>query len=175
MRISLLQPSTFVTLAMLAAFAIGCATTTNNAAKSSEAKPRPQKLSLDLRAGTTDGRYTYFEVTDDGELKFGGGRAGAMRKAARVAVLTPEQRDAIWQIIAKHDLIHAKNSKMFARAEKVTYDLDISTGGPNHSLRAIDDEVPAVKELHDHLFDLQANVRYTLPAIQAPVQKAVPQ
>jgi len=163
MPISPLRSATCLALATLAIFAMGCATT-----NTSGAKPIPEKLSLDLRAATTDGRFTYFELASDGELKFGGGRAAALRKAARAAMLTPEQRDAIWQIITRHDLLHAKNSKMFAKAEKVTYDLNISTGGPNRSLRTIDDDVPGLKELHDHLFNLQANARYDINAIQGP-------
>lgn len=127
--------------------------------------PAPAKLKLTFRAARTDGRVTYFEILKDGQLAFGGGQEAVHSSAAPVAPLKPEQRQAIWDIITRHRLLEA-GGKFLAKAKNVTYDVTIDAGSTRHSLRAVDDEVPGLAELHQTLFDYQAAVRYKLPGLK---------
>ena len=42
----------------------------------------PKSLSLKLRMATVTNKYTYFELEEDGQLRYGGGRM-AMRRSSR--------------------------------------------------------------------------------------------
>lgn len=125
---------------------------------------RPEHLSVKVHSASRDGRYTYMELTAKGELRYSGGRDAAQWNAKPVTTLTDAQIDAVWAIISRHNLTKAPD-KMFGKAERITYQVSISTGGLSKNFRCMDDKVTGVKELHDLLFEYQADVRYKVQGI----------
>lgn len=128
------------------------------------------EFSLTLRCTTKGGRLTYFELKPDGSLGYGGGRFAQQRITEPALTLSSEQRRAVWQIIQKHDLLHAEGSGLFAGgAANTKYELTLRAAGRSNSLHAIDEQVPGIRELHDALFKMQADARYgkALPGLPA--------
>jgi hypothetical protein len=127
------------------------------------------RFSLTLRAVSTDLRYTYFELDRKGNLAFGGGKNAVISSAKPVITLTDDQRREVWQIIAAGNLLDAP-SKPFAKGERVTYDLSITREGMalGRNVHNIDDNVPAIKQLHDYLFGIQAEKRYKIQGLKEP-------
>jgi hypothetical protein len=118
-------------------------------------------IALTLRCTTKGGRLTYFELKPDGSLGYGGGRFAQQRVTEPALTLSSEQCREVWQIIQKHDLLHAEGSGLFAGgAANTNYELTLQAAGRSNSLHAIDDALPGVKELHDALFKMQADARY---------------
>lgn len=129
------------------------------------ADSKGRRIDLELKTQMSDHRYTYFEIKR-GMLNYGGGRDGAQMEAAPVLQLSTEQLDAIWAIIDRYDLMNAKGSFM-GKGETATYDLTLNDGRMlSQTIHAIDDKVPGLKELHQLLFDYQANVRYRIPELE---------
>lgn len=141
---------------VLAAALAGCSTQLDQDA------PLPPRLSIKLHTATVDQRVTYFDLKRDGQLYFAGGSDAVYYRAKPIRTLTEAQREALWRIIVKHQLLAAKN-QLFDKAERVTYRVDIGTGGLNRSYKSIDDAAPGLRELHDALFKLQAEVRNQIP------------
>jgi hypothetical protein len=124
------------------------------------------EFSLKLRsASPTRHRYTYFELSRDGQLRYGGGRDAAQRITEPVTTLTAEQRREVWEIITDHHLMDAPSSP-FEKPQEVAYEVEIKQGMIGKSFRALDDEMPGVTELHDYLFRIQAEKRYNVPGLK---------
>jgi hypothetical protein len=100
-------------------------------------------------------KYTWFELTKTGELRYAGGRGATSREGEPVAVLTPQQRRQVWDILKRGRLDEAPAGPLFPKGSDVTYDFTLNTGGPDRIVRAADNEQPALRELHDFLFDIQ--------------------
>lgn len=147
----------------------GCASTpatdtTQDASGVHQPTPRPAQLRVSIYSIAKDSRYTYVEINRKGELLYNGGRQATQRTGTLVTRLDDAQLDAVWDIISRYKLTEAPNTT-FAKAEKVSYEVSINTGGVTRSFRAIDDRVPGVKQLNDLLFDYQADVRYKVPGV----------
>lgn len=122
-----------------------------------------ERFSLTLRSASTDRRYTYFDLTELGELSFGGGQAAVWREAEPVMNLTAEQRQHIARILNEHDLFNMKSPKRIDDV-KTQYELRLQREGlVRRTIRSADDQLPGVRVLHDYLFALQAKRRYDLP------------
>ncbi len=122
--------------------------------------PPPRQLSLMLRMFTNDNRLTCFEITKKGELFYAGGHDALFGKTSIVCPLKPEQMQQIWKIITDNHLLEAPSASMFDKGEKLTYQLMIDTGSGRRTLRALDDQVPGLKDLQDLLMSYQTAVRY---------------
>jgi hypothetical protein len=128
----------------------------------SAAKLPPHRgLSLKLYCRGDANRQTYLELDKGGKLAFGGGRDAAQRVANPVMTLSDAQSQAVYDVIQRHDLLHAKGA-LFDKAQHTTYELDLRVDGKQRSLRAVDDQVPGLRELNDLLFDMQARERYRI-------------
>lgn len=154
------KPITLRRLLLLTLALTGCASAPKAASDGSPS------LALELFTRSTDFRYTWFTLDPAGQLSFAGGRDAGLREGKPVKTLSPQERDELWSIIRRHDLLHAKGAGLFKEGEKITYELNLKTGEGNRELRAIDDQLPGVAELHDALFRMQASVRYNLPGIK---------
>jgi hypothetical protein len=146
-----LWPILFALIAALSALA-GCGNTSG--------KPLPAEAppdySLTLYTATPGAlKFTWFELTKTGELRYAGGLDASNRQGKPVAVLTPQQRQAAWDIIVRGKLGEAGAGPLFPKADDVSYDFTLNTGGPDRIVRAADDEQPALRELHDFLFNVQ--------------------
>lgn len=131
----------------------------------------PTGFNLTLSTYSTDGKRTYFKVAHDGELSFGGGRDALHGGAQPVLTLNSQQRQEIWALIVNSDMLNTPN-QMFKSPEKVAYDATIDAGKSfnSRSFHVTDESIPpALIQLHDRLFQWQADVRYK--AI-APTQTA---
>jgi hypothetical protein len=122
--------------------------------------PPPRELSLMLRMIANDNRLTCFEISKKGELFYAGGHDALFGHTHIVGPLTAGQRQQVWKIITDNHLLEAPSAAMFAKGEKVTYQLMIDTGEGRRTLRALDEQVPGLKELQDLLMGYQAAVRY---------------
>lgn len=151
-----------IRFAILSAFAvIGLSLLGCGASRAIDAATPPEHLTLQLRMAGKDNKYTYFELDRDGQLSFGGGRMAMMRGSKPVTTLSAEQLQAVWDVIRKHKLLEA-GSELFPDIEEVRWDLLIRTDSIllGRTIRSSDDTVPGIKELHDLLFEFQAEVRY---------------
>lgn len=151
---------TLAALSLAIALIAGCSSPTIEASKDA-----PKQFSLTLFTRTTTQRITYFEVTRAGELRYDGGLSATSREAKPVVALTPIQRQEIWDILMAGKLHEAPAGPLFPKAASVYYDFTFNTGGLDHIVRAIDDEQPSLKKLHDHLFKIQAAVRFADPLL----------
>ncbi len=120
----------------------------------------PETFALSLYTRTVTQRLTYFEITRAGELRYAGGLSAMRREGERVATITPQQKREIWNILIQGKIHEAGAGPLFPEAGDVNYDLALNTGGFDHLVRSVDDELPAMKTLHDYLFKIQANLRY---------------
>ena len=160
---------TFLSACLLLMAIHGCASTpatetTQDAPGAYQPSARPTQLKVSIYSIAKDSRYTYLEINRKGELLYNGGRQATQRTGTPVTQLDSDQLDAVWDIICRYKLTEAP-STTFAKAEKVSYEVSINTGGVTRSFRAIDDRVPGVKQLNDLLFDYQAVVRYKIPGV----------
>lgn len=164
---------TFLSACLLLMAIHGCASTpTTDANKDAnrdtpavhQPTPRPAQLRVSIYSIAKDSRYTYLEINRKGELLYNGGRQATQRTGKPVTTLDDAQLDAVWDVICRYNLTEAPNTT-FAKAERVSYEVTINTGGVTHSFRTIDDRVPGVKQLNDLLFDYQADVRYKVPGV----------
>ncbi len=122
-----------------------------------EATPYPpDRMSLTLFTTTSTHQITYFELTRAGELRYAGGADATGRQGIPVATLTPQQRQDIWDIMIQGRLHEAPAGPLFPQASQVNYDFTLNTGGIDHIVRAADNELPALRTLHDYLFQIQA-------------------
>ncbi len=110
----------------------------------------PQPLELSLYATSTQGRHVYYVVGPDGVLSFGGGRNAHVRAADPIARLTNAQRNELWQVIDRYDLLEARG-ELFAKAQQVRYDVAIRAGGERHSFNTVDQNVAGLAELESLL------------------------
>lgn len=159
---------TFATLAALTGSLIGCTSTAVV-----ESPTPPEYFTLELHMATSTRKFTFFKIDKDGEFAFGGGKRALVRGSLPVTTLTPEQRQAVWDIIRKHDLLNASGGSNSAPqqeqgndGELVKWELLIRTNqfSLGRTLRAENDEVPGIKELHTLLFKIQADLRFSDPA-----------
>lgn len=141
------------------ATSVGCTSTT-----ATDSATPPKHLSLQLHMSAKDHKYTYFELSQSGELSFGGGRSGMLRKAKPVTTLSAKQVQAIWDVIRQNKLLDAEG-EFFPDSEQVKWELMMRTDpySLGHTVRTSDNKVPGIKELHDLLFKFQADVRYSDP------------
>lgn len=149
-----------VALMLLASLLAGCSNPTITASKEV-----PADFSLTLFTTTTTQRVTYFEITRASELRYDGGMSATGREGKPVVTLNATQRQEIWDILMNGKLHEAPAGPLFPKAKSVYYDFTFNTGGLDHIVRAIDDEQPALKTLHDYLFKIQAAVRFSDPVL----------
>lgn len=124
-----------------------------------------ERFSLTISKKTTDGRYSLIELKPDGRLFFAGGKDVIANTLHPAGTLTAEQRRRVWDVIEKHNLTEASGS-LFPRGDAV-YHLELKTGGlGSHIVNSADDHVPGMAELHDLLFEMQADARYRIPGIE---------
>ncbi len=116
-------------------------------------------LRITLLAKSLGRRYTYFKLEKDDQLLFGGGRDAVQHIARPVTVLTPAQKEQIWQIINEHHLLVDRHIER-QEPQRVSYQAKLAEGERRWSFRCVDDQVPGVKALHDKLFQFQAQIRY---------------
>jgi len=148
------RPILFVVIAALVALAAlaGCGNTPGGPLPAEA----PPDFSLTLYTATPAAlKFTWFELTGTGELFYAGGRDATARQGMPVAMLTAPQRQAAWDIIVRGKLGEAGAGPLFPKANEVSYDFTLNTGGPDRIVRAADDEQPALRELHDFLFNIQ--------------------
>jgi ABC-type Zn uptake system ZnuABC Zn-binding protein ZnuA len=124
-------------------------------------------ITLKLQCLTTDKRYTYFELQPDGALSFAGGFNAINRNAQQVMILSPDQLKQVQQLIETTALLTAKAPKNQDRKSSQTahYELSLNVDGKHNSIAVNDDNLPALGQLHEMLFTMQAQARYNLPGI----------
>ena len=124
-------------------------------------------MELKLRSLTTDKRYTYFELTPDGTLSFGGGFNAINKDARPVIKLSREQLIGLQSLISRSNLLTAKVSGPQQRkaSKRFHYEMSLRLDSMQNHLIVNDDLVPDLTKLHNHLFILQAQARYNLPGI----------
>lgn len=124
-------------------------------------------ITLKLQALTTGKRYSYFELSPNGDLSYGGGFDAINRNAKLVTTLTPQQLYQLQTYIEQSNLLTAKVSGNQSRkvATTVHHELSLRVDAKNRNLVVNDDQVPAVARLHDMLFEIYAKARYNLPGI----------
>lgn len=127
----------------------------------------PETFALSLYTRTATQRLTYFEITRSGDLYYAGGRAALQREGELVTKITPQQKQEIWSILIQGKLHEAGAGPLFPEARDTNYDLAFNTGGFDHIVRSVDNDLPALKTLHDYLFKIQATLRYD-PSLIAP-------
>lgn len=142
---------------LLAAVLAGCASDGGNPSTGDA-----RKLKLELSSRSRDSRYTYFELTRTGELRFAGGRNALTHTGSPVGAITPEERRRLWDIIDRHDLTHAPGKVLPPDFEKTRYELNLN----GRTIYAADDQLPGVVELHDALFQMQADRQYRIQKVQ---------
>ena len=147
-------------LALTLSLALGCASTPAEPANGT-APP----FTIKLRAHTADHRFTYFEIDKVGNMRFGGGRDGALFESKPDIKLTAEQRDTLWAILKDQKVAESENFP-FADFKTAEYHADIWTGGAlGRSFRSIDDKSPGVKALADLLFKYHLDAGVNLPGL----------
>lgn len=122
----------------------------------------PENFAVSVYRHLEGGKHTYLTLSPTGELAFAGGRPAIMRQTTPVMTLTPQQRQEVWALILRNDLLGLKGQG-FRSMEHAAYEVEIKTGkGFNKKdFRVVDEHVTqGVKDLHDKLFDLQADERY---------------
>lgn len=122
----------------------------------------PEDFAVSVYRHLEGGKHTYLTLNPDGQLAFAGGRPAIMRQTTPVMTLTPQQRQEVWALILNNDLLGLKGQG-FRAMENAAYEVEIKTGkGFNKKdFRLVDEHITqGVKDLHDKLFDLQADERY---------------
>jgi len=126
----------------------------------------PNRLSLKLYRSTQDRQFTYFVVSRDNALSFGGGRDAMSRSAKPIGTLSNEDRQQIWNTITRGQFTTLKN-QAFAKSHRVAFEVEIHVGGSRRVFRAIDDNAANLEHLHALLFDMYSDRAYKLPQFQA--------
>lgn len=167
---TMLGPSRHATVtAAVLAFASLLAIITPGGCASPTASPGsrvPDRLSLKLYRGTQDRQFTYFVLSRDSALSFGGGRDAISRSATPVGTLSNEDRQQIWDSITRGQLTTLKN-QTFAKSHRVIFEVEIKAGGSRRVFRAIDDNTANLEHLHALLFDMYSDRAYKLPQFRA--------
>lgn len=141
-------------LALLIISLAGCASSTE------PSQPRTAPVfSLKLKRETVQRQKTHFVIDRKGRMQYAGGRDYTFGEMQEVRTLTPDELDAIWAIIENYKLNTA--TAKGGRYKTAKYEFTVSTSGLlGHSIDTIDDRVPGLTVLHDHLFTLQAETRF---------------
>lgn len=126
----------------------------------------PDRLSLKLYRRTQDRQFTYFVVSRDNALSFGGGRDAISRSAKPVGTLSKEDRQQIWDTITRGQFTTLKN-QAFAKSRRVAFEVELHAGGSRRVFRAIDDNTKNLERLHALLFEMYSDRAYKLPQFQA--------
>lgn len=128
-----------------------------------DGKTPPFKLKL--RGHTHDHRFTYFEVNEAGQMRYGGGRDASFFESKPDINLTADQRAQVWRIIVDQQVAETKDA-MFADFKSIEYHCDIWTSGAlGRAFRTVDDRAPGVKALHDLLFKFHLDAGTNLPGL----------
>jgi len=153
---------TFIFLLILVILMPGCISTNKMKSPSGIAA-----MELKLQSLTTDKRYTYFELTPDGTLSFGGGFNAINKNAQPVMKLSREQLIELQSLISRSNLLTVKVAGPQKRkaSKRFHYEMSLRLNSKQNHLIVNDDLVPDLTRLHNHLFVLQAQVRYKLPGI----------
>ena len=126
-----------------------------------------EPMTIAIQALTTDKRYSYFELSPNGDLSYGGGFNAINRNAKPVTQLNSEQLFQLQTYINQSDLFTAKVSgnQSRSRSETVHHELQLKVGKRKRNIVVNDDRIPAVARVHDMLFEYYAQARYNLPGI----------
>lgn len=116
--------------------------------------------SMELFVKSQDGRYTYYEISEEGQLAYAGGRMAAQRVARPVGELPSQVRQQLWGLIERHQLMLASGDWLFIPQGQIGYDLHLKVDGRNQRILAADDQVAGLKEMSDLLFRTQLAKRY---------------
>ncbi len=132
-----------------------------------------EKIVIKIQALTTDKRYSYFELEPNGQLSFGGGFDAITKNAKPVMTLNAQQLKTIETFINQSKLLTANVSGRQDRksSKDVHHDLVLKLGKQSRTFQVNDNQIPAVGQLHDMLFDFYAKARYNLPGIGTPNTK----
>lgn len=146
----------------------------NNASKYTSLDPQtvPQKFELTISAYFTTGKHTYMTLDRDGLLSYAGGKAALFREPKPIITLTPAQRQKVWSLIVTSNMLNTKN-QLFKSPKEMAYDVEIDPGKSftSKSFHITDQSIPpAVIQLHDMLFNLQADEQYK-PQLPDPQKK----
>lgn len=120
---------------------------------------------LTLYRTTTDRRFTYFELAKNGELAFGGGQNAVRRVAEPVITLSAQQLQKVRQVLIQHRIFDTPKPSL-AKPSNVSYELDVSSADRRRRIRCVDEQIPAIRTLHQLLFQIQADQRYRPDAIR---------
>lgn len=172
MRVNGAQRTTWGLVAMLliaTATLVGCAAG-GAVAEGGEAHPTP--LEVELNVSTQDGRRMAYQLRPDGTLRFAGGRQVAARDFRESGSLSIEQRQQVWQVIERNELLDA-GGRLFATPDTVRYQVELRAGRRLNSFIAVDDEVPGLAELHDALEQLHRDLadREIFQAIDGAIRR----
>ena len=121
-----------------------------------------QPIALKLYRATADRQYTYFVLSRNGELAFGGGSEARTRTAAPAGTLTEAEILSIDATIERYGLMTLEN-RSFTKAATVAYEASIQRAGSRRTYRAIDDDAADLVHLHDLLFALYSHRAHRLP------------
>lgn len=136
----------------------------NNASKyaSLDSQAMPKKFELTISSYFTAGKHTYMTLDQDGLLSYAGGKAAIFRETKPIITLTHAQRQKVWSLIVDSKMLNTKN-QLFKSPKEVAYDVEIDLGKSfsSKSFHVTDQSIPpAVVQLHDMLFNLQADEQY---------------
>lgn len=135
----------------------GCKTT-QTAAESPTGVPVPFELTF--QSQRTDGRATYYELSDDRSLGFGGGRDGRYAIARPIGKITDEQARTLWELIESHGLLEMDGESFVLDWETVRYDAKITAAGASNGFTVRDSDDPGLEALEKALFKIQGDLRY---------------
>ena len=125
----------------------------------------PEQFTLSLVTSTTTQQFTYFHLDADDTLHFAGGRDAFMRNGKPLLKITAAQRQALWDLIIKHNL-HNADGEFFPSAERVKYEFTLGGGGVlslDRKYSAADGDVPGLADLQQHLMALRSSVKLDSP------------
>lgn len=119
-----------------------------------------RSLTMTLFVKSQDGRYTYYEISEENELSYAGGRMAAQRVARPIGQLPHDIRTRIMQLIESHGLMQIDSPHLFLPDGQVSYDLFLKIDGQSHRILAADHQVAGLKEMSEMLFRTQFAKKY---------------
>lgn len=162
----------FESIALLAAlFVVAGCKTTQSAEESPTGLPVPFELSFQSRRA--DNRATYYELSTDGSLGFGGGRDGRYAIARPIGKITNEQAAQLWAIIRDHNLLETEGESYVLKLDwkTVRYDVKITAASASNSFTLADTAPTGLDALEKKLFEIQGDLRYS--KLFRPIDEAV--
>lgn len=162
----------FACIALFAAiFAVTGCKTTQTAEESPTGLPVPFEFSFQSRRA--DNRATYYELSTDGSLGFGGGRDGRYAIARPIGKITHTQAAQLWAIVRDHKLLETEGESYVLKLDwkSVRYDVKIKAADASNSFTLADTAPTGVEAMEKKLFEIQGDLRYS--ELFRPIDEAV--